>query len=179
MGSLKVLPVDSVKIDRAFVVGMAESLESTAIIRAIITLCRILDLKITGEGVETDDQVTILQSLGCDYAQGFLISRPLPAARLEKLMARGGPRTGPLENGARRKHPAFLLVLTSCLFSSARGACYDIVPESALKDFRLCRNSCNLHGGARIDHSIITARTRHCVRIFGLCTRPNPVLDQL
>lgn len=106
MGSLKVLPVDSVKIDRAFVVGMSESLESTAIIRAIITLCRILGLKITGEGVETDDQMTILQSLGCDYGQGYLISRPLTAARLRKLMARGGPLTGPLARTHRRRRAA-------------------------------------------------------------------------
>lgn len=106
MASLRTLPVHNVKIDRAFVIGMAESLESTAIIRAIITLCRILGLQITGEGIETENQMTILQSLGCDFGQGYLISRPLPAASLENLLLRGGALTGPLAGRVDRTQAA-------------------------------------------------------------------------
>jgi len=73
------LPVDTIKIDRVFVVGMTESPEGQALVSTIIALGQSLKLKVVAEGVETETQSRLLQQLGCDEAQGFLFSRPVPA----------------------------------------------------------------------------------------------------
>jgi len=72
------LPVDLLKIDRSFVLGMSVSPESRAIVSAIISLAHSLSLKVVAEGVETDEQLKILRLLKCDEMQGFLLSRPIP-----------------------------------------------------------------------------------------------------
>lgn len=73
------LPLDSVKIDRSFVDKMTLSSENRAIVGTIITLANRLNFDVIAEGVETPEQLSLLQSLGCDFAQGFLFSRPMPA----------------------------------------------------------------------------------------------------
>ena len=75
---LKRLPVDYVKIDQAFIRGLSEGSQDAAITRAIITLSRSLGLKVVAEGVETAEQLAFLREQGCDEAQGYLISRPIP-----------------------------------------------------------------------------------------------------
>lgn len=80
------LPLDSLKIDRSFVTGMTDSKEDAAIVSTIITLSHGLNLKVVAEGVETAEQSNMLKALGCDEAQGYLFSQPLPADRMEALL---------------------------------------------------------------------------------------------
>jgi diguanylate cyclase (GGDEF)-like protein len=84
---LKRLPLDEVKIDRSFVSGMAEDASDAAIVRSTIDLARHLGLAVVAEGVETAEVLDVLASLDCDIAQGFLLSRPLPAAELGAWLA--------------------------------------------------------------------------------------------
>ena len=83
---LQEFPVDVIKIDRRFVSSMAESRESSAIVRSIVNLAKSLDLETTGEGIETADQLAQLRELGSDRGQGYLFSRPVPASDLDHLL---------------------------------------------------------------------------------------------
>jgi EAL domain-containing protein (putative c-di-GMP-specific phosphodiesterase class I) len=74
---LKRLPVDEIKIDRSFVMHMDRDPSDRAIVRSTIDLGRNLGLKVVAEGVETAAVLADLRELGCTYAQGFHISRPL------------------------------------------------------------------------------------------------------
>ncbi|HEU0127002.1 MAG TPA: GGDEF domain-containing protein, partial [Pseudonocardiaceae bacterium] len=80
---LRRLPVDEVKIDKSFVLGLASDLGDLAVVRAIVDLGHSLGLTVVAEGVEEDATRDQLVEMGCDVAQGFLISRPLGAARLD------------------------------------------------------------------------------------------------
>jgi diguanylate cyclase (GGDEF)-like protein/PAS domain S-box-containing protein len=82
------LPLDALKIDRSFVAGMTISGEHMAIVSAIINLARALRIYVVAEGVETEEQAARLYALGCDEAQGYLFSRPLPAEDIAKLLSR-------------------------------------------------------------------------------------------
>ncbi len=82
---LRRLPIDVLKIDRAFMTVALEPADA-AIIEAIIGLARALGLRTVAEGIETDGQWAELKRLGCDDAQGYLFSRPLPAAELDALL---------------------------------------------------------------------------------------------
>jgi diguanylate cyclase (GGDEF)-like protein/PAS domain S-box-containing protein len=86
------LPLDALKIDRAFVVGMTMSAEHMAIVSTIINLARALRIDVVAEGVETEEQAARLLAFGCDEAQGFLFSRPLPADDIAKLLPRVEPQ---------------------------------------------------------------------------------------
>jgi len=85
---LKRLPVQMLKIDRSFVVNMTKDSEDVAIIRAIIAMAHSLGIRVTAEGVETSEQLTILRSLRCDAIQGYYFSRPVPADMIEELLLR-------------------------------------------------------------------------------------------
>ena len=71
-------PLDSLKIDKSFVMGMNRDDESKALVKTIIAIAKQLDLKVIAEGVEGDEEYHFLSEIGCDYAQGYFISRPLP-----------------------------------------------------------------------------------------------------
>jgi predicted signal transduction protein with EAL and GGDEF domain len=81
-------PVDSLKIDRSFVHGVATDLEAQAITRAIVAMAHGLNLRVVAEGVETEAQEQFLVGLGCDEFQGFRFGRPQPAAEITRLLAR-------------------------------------------------------------------------------------------
>ncbi|HEX2298261.1 MAG TPA: GGDEF domain-containing phosphodiesterase, partial [Pseudonocardiaceae bacterium] len=80
---LRRLPVDEVKIDKSFVLGLASDLGDLAVVRAIVDLGHSLGLTVVAEGVEEDATRDQLVEMGCDIAQGYLISRPLGAERFD------------------------------------------------------------------------------------------------
>ncbi|MDQ3761110.1 MAG: bifunctional diguanylate cyclase/phosphodiesterase [Actinomycetota bacterium] len=80
---LRRLPVDEVKIDKSFVLGLASDLSDLAVVRAIVDLGHSLGLSVVAEGVEQDATRDQLVEMGCDVAQGFLISRPLASDRFD------------------------------------------------------------------------------------------------
>jgi EAL domain-containing protein (putative c-di-GMP-specific phosphodiesterase class I) len=82
LGLLREMPVDTLKIDRSFVGGMASSAGDEAIVRSIVGLARELGLNVVAEGVERESELEALTEFGCDLAQGFLIARPVPATEL-------------------------------------------------------------------------------------------------
>jgi diguanylate cyclase (GGDEF)-like protein len=83
---LRQFPVDSLKIDRTFITGLALSSEAHALTHTLIQLGKALGLQTLAEGVEQHSQVTELQREGCDLAQGFLFARPLTADMLEQFL---------------------------------------------------------------------------------------------
>ena len=91
---LKRLPVDFLKIDRSFVAGLARETDDAAIVSAVIDLARAMGLRVTAEGVETDEQLQVLTDLGCHQAQGYLISRPLPWEGVRDFLGRRRPVAG-------------------------------------------------------------------------------------
>jgi EAL domain-containing protein (putative c-di-GMP-specific phosphodiesterase class I) len=99
----KRLRLQGLKIDRSFVHGLGRSRSDTAIISAAIAFARALDLTVTAEGIENDEQLRRLRELGCDLGQGFHLVRPLSADLLEGLL-REMPRTARQErNGHGRR----------------------------------------------------------------------------
>jgi diguanylate cyclase (GGDEF)-like protein len=80
------LPVNVLKIDRFFIVEMTTGEPGKLLVASIITLAHTLKLEVVAEGVETQEQRDLLTELGCDQIQGYLISKPLPAAELEKIL---------------------------------------------------------------------------------------------
>jgi EAL domain-containing protein (putative c-di-GMP-specific phosphodiesterase class I) len=81
-------PVDSVKIDRAFVDGLGVDRHNSALVAAIMGMAEALELSVTAEGIETAGQLEILKQLGCERGQGFYLARPMPAADLSRLVGR-------------------------------------------------------------------------------------------
>jgi diguanylate cyclase (GGDEF)-like protein len=80
-------PVDYLKIDRSFISNMGLNRPYAAIVHAVVTLAHNLGIEVIAEGVETADQVAELQTLDCDFAQGYLFSKPVPANDLPALIA--------------------------------------------------------------------------------------------
>ena len=76
---LSKFPVDTLKIDRSFVIEMTDAPESLALVSTIISLAHALKLKVVAEGVETEEQSRLLRVLNCDEIQGFLFSKPVPS----------------------------------------------------------------------------------------------------
>jgi diguanylate cyclase len=83
---LKRLPLDTVKIDRSFIIDIPKSPQDMEIVQAIILMAHTLHLKVVTEGVETPAQLDFLSEYGCDYVQGYLFSKPLPLHELGPLV---------------------------------------------------------------------------------------------
>jgi len=81
-------PVDQVKVDRSFVAGLGSDAGSAAIVGGVIAMSHTFDLRVVAEGVESELQLQLLRDLGCDAAQGFLLSVPIPNHQLGKLLLR-------------------------------------------------------------------------------------------
>jgi EAL domain-containing protein (putative c-di-GMP-specific phosphodiesterase class I) len=85
---LKRLPLDSLKIDRAFVDGLGTDPNDSAIVAAVVAMAGALGLAVTAEGVETDQQLDELRRLGCAFAQGYRFARPLDAEAFAEFVRR-------------------------------------------------------------------------------------------
>jgi len=86
LSRLQQLPVDSLKVDRAFISTMDENSNSQEIVRLIITLAHTLDLKVVAEGTETAKQIGLLERLNCEMAQGYYFARPSPPEAITVLL---------------------------------------------------------------------------------------------
>lgn len=83
---LQRLPINVLKIDRSFIATMLENSNNMEIIKAILGLGKILDLHTVAEGVETEEQLEALITMGCDLTQGYLLGRPMPLAQAKDLL---------------------------------------------------------------------------------------------
>ena len=101
---LRRLPVDEVKIDKVFVLGMGTDLGDMAIVRAIVELGHSLALNVVAEGVEDELARDLLSGMGCDTIQGFLVSRALTAERLDAWLA-ARTSLGPAQPGLAGRRP--------------------------------------------------------------------------
>ncbi|WEF34037.1 putative bifunctional diguanylate cyclase/phosphodiesterase [Pseudoduganella chitinolytica] len=90
LAQLKRFDIDYLKIDRSFVAGLAGDTGDLALCEAIIVLAHKLGLEVVAEGVENDTQLALLRAAGCDYAQGYGIARPAPAAQVLALARSAG-----------------------------------------------------------------------------------------
>jgi diguanylate cyclase (GGDEF)-like protein len=86
LGCLHRFPLSGLKIDRSFVATTSSRRDYAAVIQAIITLARNLGIEVVAEGVETAEQVALLQALDCEYGQGYYFSQPLPADKAEAML---------------------------------------------------------------------------------------------
>ncbi|HZA41660.1 MAG TPA: EAL domain-containing protein [Actinomycetota bacterium] len=91
---LQELPVDTIKVDKSFIDGVDAGSEESALARAVIKLGSTLSLKIVAEGIETAGSREMLTSLGCDYGQGYLFSRPMDGAAIDRFLATGEVSVG-------------------------------------------------------------------------------------
>ena len=85
---LKRLPADILKIDKSFTKGLGVEVEDTAIVQTVVDLAHILGMEVVAEGVEIAEQETLLKEMGCDFAQGFYVSRPLPPEEVLGFLSR-------------------------------------------------------------------------------------------
>jgi EAL domain-containing protein (putative c-di-GMP-specific phosphodiesterase class I) len=90
---LKRLPVDEVKLDKSFVLNMTSDADDAAIVRSTIELAHNLGLQLVAEGVEDQETLELLATLGCDLVQGYHLARPMPADELANLQRYSGPFT--------------------------------------------------------------------------------------
>jgi len=101
---LQKLPLDTLKIDRSFLAGLKEQGAAAAIVQAAATMAHALGVDVTAEGIETEEQLSAIAKLGCDYAQGYLLSRPLPpdetGRALERWVADSAAQSGRLDRAA-------------------------------------------------------------------------------
>jgi EAL domain-containing protein (putative c-di-GMP-specific phosphodiesterase class I) len=86
MSYLKKFDIDYLKIDRLFVRDIVTDASDRAIAEAVIAMAHKLGMKVVAEGVETIEQRNLLAEAGCDYGQGFLFAKPIPAAEFEALV---------------------------------------------------------------------------------------------
>ena len=89
---LRRFPFDKIKIDRCFVSDIADPDGSSSIIRAVVSIAAARNITTTAEGVETEEQRSLLRTLGCTEMQGYLFSPAKPAAELDQLLTRFGAR---------------------------------------------------------------------------------------
>jgi EAL domain-containing protein (putative c-di-GMP-specific phosphodiesterase class I) len=95
-------PIDTLKIDRSFVTRMSENNENTEIVRTIVVLAQNLGMDVVAEGVETNEQLVLLQKLGCENGQGYFFSKPVNADGAERIIAE---TYGALTSPARALNP--------------------------------------------------------------------------
>jgi EAL domain-containing protein (putative c-di-GMP-specific phosphodiesterase class I) len=88
LSHLKRFPIDALKIDRSFIQDIPTDRDSMAIAKAIAAMGGSLDLKVIAEGIETEEQLAFVREHGCDEAQGYLFSRPVPVNEMREYFVR-------------------------------------------------------------------------------------------
>jgi diguanylate cyclase (GGDEF)-like protein len=106
LGYLKRFPIDVLKIDKSFVDGIGDGPGGSAIVRAIISLGESLSLGVSAEGIETEEQVAVLQALRCRWGQGFYFAKPMDAQGIRILLGRPS-RGGRRASRSRRRGSSF------------------------------------------------------------------------
>jgi EAL domain-containing protein (putative c-di-GMP-specific phosphodiesterase class I) len=89
LSHLHSFPFDILKIDRSFVQRIDTGQQPLQIVRTILELARVLGMDVVAEGIETERQLGLLQTMGCRFGQGYLFSPPLPSAEISEILARG------------------------------------------------------------------------------------------
>ncbi|OED41987.1 hypothetical protein AB833_08330 [Chromatiales bacterium (ex Bugula neritina AB1)] len=89
MSYLRKFDIDYIKIDRSFVKNLPEATDDLVLCRAIIAIADSLGLRVVAEGVETDEQMQLLAREGCDYIQGYILSKPVDAQIFESRLLSG------------------------------------------------------------------------------------------
>ena len=93
LGYVKKFPIGMLKIDRSLIADMKRDTHDTAIVEAALTMARGLGLRVVAEGVESNEHVSTLGALGCEFAQGYYYARPLPPEEMSGLLDDTLPRT--------------------------------------------------------------------------------------
>jgi len=131
LGVLRTLPFDVLKIDRSLVHDVTAAPEDVSVTRAVLMLAQGLKLKVLAEGVETEGQLNLLSSYGCELMQGYIFSKPLPADAFEQLLREGARLPDRHLNRTARKRTLLLVDDEDNVLSSLRrllrGAGYQIV----------------------------------------------------
>ncbi|MCP4384355.1 MAG: bifunctional diguanylate cyclase/phosphodiesterase [Hyphomicrobiales bacterium] len=91
IGYLRQFPFDTLKVDRSFVRDVGVNATANALVQSLVSLGDAMDLSVIAEGIENEDQLKLLRLVQCEFVQGYLISRPLPADQLSALLASLGP----------------------------------------------------------------------------------------
>ena len=94
---LERFPIDELKLDREFIARMASGDDDPVLVRAILDMAHALGLVVVAEGIETEEQATVLRELGCERAQGYALARPAAAEAVAELVspARAVPSSAP------------------------------------------------------------------------------------
>jgi len=92
LSRLRALPIDEVKIDQAFMEELGTDPHGDALVAAMIAMAAALDVSVTAEGVETPEQLAVLEELRCERVQGFLLAHPMPASAMDEFLADIGRR---------------------------------------------------------------------------------------
>jgi EAL domain-containing protein (putative c-di-GMP-specific phosphodiesterase class I)/CheY-like chemotaxis protein len=152
LAHLKRFPVDELKIDKSFIDGLGTDPDDTAIVAAIVAMGHALGLLVIAEGVETIDQLERLRGLGCDLAQGYLFSRPLPPDDVVALGSVLQPALGGDASPAPARAPDVVLVVddTADIRQLAKVSLatsgFDVIEaasgEEALSEARRARPAC-------------------------------------
>jgi EAL domain-containing protein (putative c-di-GMP-specific phosphodiesterase class I) len=106
LGQLKTFPVDTLKVDRSFIRGVAQNVEDKAITEAIIAMAKTLSLTVVAEGVETRDQEAFLREHACDQMQGYYFSKPITPDQLAELLHSHQPQASTVRPAPASPAPA-------------------------------------------------------------------------
>ena len=87
LSQLQRLKMDALKVDRNFTAELCRTSEGEVFFRAIVSMAHALGMSVVAEGVETLEELRVLQQLGCDETQGYLVARPLPAEQIARLLS--------------------------------------------------------------------------------------------
>ncbi len=99
LSTLRAFPFSDLKIDRCFTQGIVQDPRTRGLLEAILQVCRVMELDCVAEGVETEEQLAMVRSLGCTHAQGYFLGRPEPAASIRRTLWRTASQRSPLQPG--------------------------------------------------------------------------------